>query len=105
MFSGASAWAGAPFLSLACIAFRKAASILKNVFDLTTGAFFFSLIVATVFLGLWIYYDRRDHARFEAERRNTSFHCIRCDHVYARPGHSDVGVCPRCGHENGRLRF
>ena len=87
------------------VAFLGNASTLVAVFDLTTGAFVFSLIVAAVFLGLWIYYDRRDHARFEVERRNTSFHCIRCDHVYAHPGHRDVGVCPSCGHENARLRF
>ena len=78
---------------------------IEAVFDLASGAFAFSLVVALGFLGLWLYYDRRDYARYEAERRQTSFHCIRCDHVFALPGHLDGGTCPRCGHENGRLRF
>jgi uncharacterized paraquat-inducible protein A len=102
---GAPVPSGAPFLSRQRVAFTSGRSIVLRVFDLPTGALIFSLAVAAVFLGLWIYYDRRDHARFEVERRHTSFHCIRCDHVYAHPGHTDTGICPRCGHENGRLRF
>ncbi len=75
------------------------------MFDLTTGTVIYSLLVAGVFLSLWIYYDRRDHARFEAERRRTIFHCVRCDEVYAPRGEIAEAECPRCGHRNGRLRF
>jgi len=36
-------------------------------------------------LGLWLYYDRREHTRFELERRKATFHCIRCNHLYIAP--------------------
>ena len=62
-------------------------------------------LVAVVFLALWLWYDRRDHARFEGQRRKTTFHCIRCDRLYAEPGGRELCPCPRCGHENSRLRF
>lgn len=75
------------------------------MFDLTTAAVLYCLGLAVFFLTLWIYYDRRDHARFEAERRKTIFHCIRCDQVYAARGKLETAVCPRCAHENARLRF
>lgn len=78
---------------------------LFPVFDLTTGAVVYCCGLAAFFLGLWIYYDRRDHARFEAERRKTTFHCIRCDHLYSKRGRHESAPCPRCGFENGRLRF
>jgi len=72
---------------------------------LTTGAVVFCTLVGLFFLGLWLYYDRRDHRRFEGERRKTTFHCIRCDHLYAAPSGVDLCKCPRCGHENVRLKF
>ncbi|MCF3650744.1 hydrogenase nickel incorporation protein HypA [Synoicihabitans lomoniglobus] len=75
------------------------------MFDLTTASVAFCLVTAAFFLGLWIYYDRRDHARFEAERRKTIFHCIRCDHVYPGRGKLHESLCPECGQKNGRLRF
>jgi Zn finger protein HypA/HybF involved in hydrogenase expression len=43
--------------------------------------------------------------RFEGQRRKTTFHCIRCDQLYAAPGGRELCPCPRCGHENSRLRF
>ncbi len=76
-----------------------------GMLDLTTAVIVFCAMVAVVFLGLWLYYDRRDHQRFERERRKTVFHCIRCDAVYTAPSGSELGRCPRCGHENTRLRF
>lgn len=75
------------------------------MFDLTTATVLYSLFLAAFFLGLWIYYDRRDHARFEAERRRSIFHCVKCDEVYAKRGELTEGECPSCGHVNGRLRF
>lgn len=73
--------------------------------DLTTASVVFCLGVGVLFLALWIYYDRRDHAEFEAERRKMIFHCIRCDHVYAAQGKRAESQCPECGQKNGRLRF
>ncbi|MDB6168238.1 MAG: hypothetical protein JWM88_1102 [Verrucomicrobia bacterium] len=62
-------------------------------------------LIAVVFLALWFYYDRRDHARFEMERRKGTFHCIRCDALYTAPTGIDLAKCPRCAYENTRLRF
>lgn len=73
--------------------------------ELTLVATFYCLGLAGLFLGLWMYYDRRDHARFEAERRRTPFHCVRCDQLYALPGEQGMGACPHCGHRNTPLHF
>jgi rubrerythrin len=73
--------------------------------DLVAATVIYSCLVAAVFLGLWGYYDRRDHARFEAERRHVSFHCVRCGHLYAVQGSRTDSTCPRCGQTNDRLRF
>jgi hypothetical protein len=75
------------------------------MFDLTTGAVIYCVLVAAVFLGLWLWYDRRDHRRFELERRKTTFHCIRCDALYTAPSGTELAACPKCGHQNSRLRF
>jgi len=75
------------------------------VFELTTAAVVYCVLVAGVFLGLWLYYDRRDHRRFELERRKTVFHCIRCDALYTAPSGAELCKCPKCGYENARLRF
>ena len=75
------------------------------MFDLTTGAVLYCVILAVGFLALWLYYDRRDHRRFERERRKTTFHCIRCDQLYTARAGAELRKCPRCGHENTRLKF
>jgi len=75
------------------------------VFDLTTGAVIYCLLIAAVFLALWLYYDGRDNRRFELERRKATFHCIRCNRLYTAPVGSELSKCPRCGHENTRLKF
>ncbi len=75
------------------------------MFDLTTATVIYCALVAAVFLGLWLAYDRRDHRRFELERRKTTFHCIRCDALYSAPAGTELAPCPRCGRENSRLRF
>ena len=64
-----------------------------------------AVLVAAIFLGLWFYYDRRDYRRFERERRKTTFHCIRCDQLYTASLGSELCPCPRCAHENTRLKF
>lgn len=75
------------------------------MFDLTTTSVIYCLIVAAVFVGLWLWYDRRDHRSFEVDRRKTTFHCIRCDALYTALRGTELCRCPRCGHENARLRF
>lgn len=54
---------------------------------------------------LWVYYDRRDRAYYDAERRKVTFHCIRCDHLYMEKRGMDTVPCPKCGHSNTRLKF
>jgi rubrerythrin len=71
----------------------------------TTATVLYCALLAGLFLGLWIYYDRRDHARFEATRRRRSYHCARCGHLYALPQDPDAAPCPRCGHANSPLKF
>ncbi len=73
--------------------------------DLTFGAFVFCLVVVGVFFALWFYYDRRDHALYEVERRRFTFHCIRCDKLYTVKRGAEVAPCPRCGYQNTRLKF
>ncbi len=75
------------------------------MFDFATATVIYCVLVAVGFLGLWMYYDRRDHRRLELERRKTTFHCIRCDAIYSAPTGHDLSKCPKCGHENTRLRF
>ena len=76
-----------------------------TMFDPSTAVVIYCVLVGAVFLGLWLYYDRRDHRRFELERRRTVFHCIRCDALYTAPSGSELCKCPKCGYENARLRF
>ena len=73
--------------------------------ELTPAVVVYLGFLAVVILGVWSYYDRRDHARFELERRKTTFHCIRCDAIYIAPTGTELAKCPRCGHENTRLKF
>ena len=75
------------------------------MFELTTATVIFCVLVAAVFLALWLYYDGREHRRFELERRKTVFHCIRCDTLYTAPGGTEMWKCPKCAHDNARLRF
>lgn len=72
---------------------------------LETASVIFCLVLGGFFLGLWMFYDRRDHARFEGERRQMAFHCMKCGHLYAEQGGPEEAACPKCGHANGRLRF
>lgn len=75
------------------------------MFEFTVATVIYCLLVAGLFLALWLFYDRRDHRRFEVERRKTTFHCIRCDALYVAPADTAICPCPRCGHKNTRLRF
>jgi uncharacterized paraquat-inducible protein A len=73
--------------------------------SLPLAAALYCTLVAVVFLALWLWYDRRDHTHFEGQRRKTTFHCIRCDRLYSAIAGRELCPCPRCGHENTRLRF
>ena len=55
--------------------------------------------------GLWVYYDRRDRRFYDQTRRKTTFHCLKCSHVYTSVEQHDLCPCPRCGHPNPRLHF
>jgi rubrerythrin len=65
----------------------------------------YCFLVAALFLGLWLYTPRRDHARFEGERRRTTFRCLRCNHLYVLRGEVEEGTCPKCSQSNSRLKF
>ncbi len=73
--------------------------------DLTFGIVAYCLLVLLFFFGVWIYYDRRDHALYDSERRKVTLHCIRCDHLYSARAGTETAPCPRCGHTNARLKF
>ncbi len=73
--------------------------------DLTTGAVLWCALTGLLFTGLWLWYDRRDHARLAALRHRATFHCIRCGNLYAAPRAEEPAPCPKCGHENTRLKF
>ena len=75
------------------------------MFDLPVATVLYCVLVAALFLGLWSYYDRRDHRRFEKERRKTTIHFIRFDAIYSGSDGIELLKCPRCGPENVRLRF
>jgi len=79
----------------------------------TLSVALYCILIGFFFLGLWLYYDRRDHNRFERKRRRRTYHCIRCNHLYqaaadgskSASGAESVRPCPHCGHENAPLRF
>ncbi len=73
--------------------------------DLAAGVVAYCFLTLLFFFGVWIYYDRRDHALYDAERRKVTFHCLRCGHLYCAKYGSETAVCPRCGQANQRLKF
>ena len=73
--------------------------------DLTFGVVSYCVLAGLIFLGLWLWYDRRDHASFDVECRKTTFHCIRCGHLYAEKQGTELALCPKCAHQNVRLKF
>lgn len=75
------------------------------MFELNTAAFVYCAVLVAGFLALGYFYDRRDHLRFERERRKTTFLCIRCEQLFTAPRALELCRCPRCGHENTRLKF
>jgi uncharacterized paraquat-inducible protein A len=75
------------------------------MFELPVAVVIYCTLVAIAFLTLWLWYDHRDHQTFERERRKTTFHCIRCDQLYTAAAGAEHAKCPRCAHENTRLKF
>jgi ribosomal protein L37AE/L43A len=73
--------------------------------DFTFPVVLYGLLVLGLFGFLWAYYDRRDRALYDAERRKITFHCIRCDTLYTEKSGTDLAPCPKCGHQNTRLKF
>jgi rubrerythrin len=73
--------------------------------DFITATVVFCLLIAVIFLGLWLFYDRRDYALFEHARKKSTFCCVRCQYLYSITGRPELGKCPQCGHENARLKF
>ena len=73
--------------------------------EFTLDIVLYGLAVLGLFGFLWLYYDRRDRALFDSDRRCVTFHCIRCDHLYTEKAGTDLAKCPKCGHVNTRLKF
>ena len=73
--------------------------------DFTLGIVVYGLAVLGLFGFLWLYYDRRDRTLFDTDRRQVTFHCIRCDNLYTEKTGVDLAKCPKCGHVNTRLKF
>lgn len=73
--------------------------------DFTIDVIVYGLLVIGLFSVLWIYYDRRDRALYDRQRRKITFHCIRCDYLYTQPVGTETADCPKCGHNNVRLKF
>jgi hypothetical protein len=73
--------------------------------DFTLPIFLYGLLVLGLFAAAWLYYDRRDRALYDAQRRKISFHCIRCNLLYVERAGTETAGCPRCQHNNVRLKF
>lgn len=73
--------------------------------DFTVAVVFYGVLALGGFLGLWLYYDRRDRSIYDVDRRKITFHCIRCDQIYTEKPGTETLPCPRCGHLNARLKF
>lgn len=73
--------------------------------DIWIAGLAYCFVTAGVFLGLWLWYDRRDQKLFDNERRRVTFHCRRCGSLYAGSKERQLQPCGRCGQPNPPLRF
>ena len=73
--------------------------------DLLTAVVIYCFAMGFFFMGIWLFYGRREHAFFEHARRKITFLCARCDKLHTAAGNPDMCACPRCGHKNTRLKF
>ena len=78
---------------------------MVNPPSLVIPVLLYGLLVLGLFAVLWFYYDRRDRALYDVQRRKISFHCIRCNCLYTEKAGTDTAPCPKCGHANVRLKF
>lgn len=73
--------------------------------DLTFATVLYTGGGVLVIAGLWLWFDRRDRAFYDATRKRSTYHCIKCDRVYTSTEPGEVSRCPACGHENSHLKF
>lgn len=73
--------------------------------EITFGVVLYPLIGVLLIAGLWWFYDRRDRKFYDRTRRRTTFHCLKCQHVYTSTDRHEIDECPRCRHPNARLHF
>jgi len=65
----------------------------------------FLVIGLVFFVGVWLYYDHRDHNFYDRQRRRHVHHCVKCGTLYATRDGNELGECPKCGFKNPSLRF
>lgn len=70
-------------------------------------SFFTGFLVAglLMFSGVAIYYDRRDRAYYDGQRRCHVHHCVKCGKLYTSNETDALVACPDCGLKNSALRF
>ncbi len=73
--------------------------------NFTFDVVLYGLLVLGLFGVLLVYYDRRDRSFYDAGRKKISFHCVRCNTLYTEKAGSETAPCPKCGHQNVRLKF
>ncbi|HET7535440.1 MAG TPA: hydrogenase nickel incorporation protein HypA [Candidatus Didemnitutus sp.] len=73
--------------------------------NFTLDVVLYGLAVLGLFGALWVYYDRRDRATYDAGRKKITFHCIRCNSLYTEVAGTTTAPCPKCSHVNVRLKF
>lgn len=59
----------------------------------------------TLLFGGWFLCEWYERGSEDHRRIRTVFHCVKCGLLYTRPRRRAVGVCPKCGHANNRLKF
>jgi len=68
------------------------------------GAMLVTIVAACVFV-LWFLLERAQARYYDRRALRTCFHCVKCSTIYSALGRIPAANCPRCGFENGRLRF
>ncbi len=62
-------------------------------------------IAVVAYLVAGFFYHRRDRLTKDPRRITTIFCCVKCGKIYEKSRSREVGVCPKCGFKNNRLRF
>lgn len=69
---------------------------------------FFVVITAAgllFFMGVWLFYDRRDKIYYDKQRQRKVYHCVRCGFLYTSKEEGINSNCPECGMTNTSLKF